>query len=106
MGKGFFDELREGLETEKEQLQQIIESIDEGLSQRLTASVGELSSYDQHTADLGAETFERSKDVALRENSRRLLADVEDALELMDSGEYGICQDCPFGQRQKGRPRV
>mgnify|MGYP002349698394 CR=1 FL=1 len=94
VGKGFFDELREGLETEKEQLQQTIESIDEGLSQRLTASVGELSSYDQHTADLGAETFERSKDVALRENSRRLLADVEDALELMDSGEYGICQDC------------
>ena len=94
LGKGFMDELRHDLEMEKTQLEETIVSLNQGLHQRLTDSVGELSSYDQHTADLGAETFERGKDVALRDNSLRLLADVNAALDLMNSGEYGICLDC------------
>lgn len=94
MGKGFLEELRHDLEREKTELEETIASLNEGLRQRLTDSVGELSSYDQHTADLGAETFERGKDIALRDNSLRLLDDVNAALELMDAGDYGICQDC------------
>lgn len=94
MGEGFFDELRERLQQEKKQLEKTLDAIDQGLAERLTDSVGELSAYDQHTADLGQETFERSKDLGLRDNTERLLADINAALELMDSGEYGICRTC------------
>lgn len=91
---GLFDELRERLHTEKKQLERTLHSIDQGLAERLTDSIGELSAYDQHPADLGQETFERSKDLGLRDNTERLLADVNMALELMGKGEYGICQSC------------
>ncbi|NMB45875.1 MAG: conjugal transfer protein TraR [Firmicutes bacterium] len=94
MSGGFFDELRERLQTEKDQLEKTLDFINNGLAERLTDSIGELSAYDQHPADLGQETFERSKDLGLRDNTRRLLADVNTALELMDRGEYGICQGC------------
>ena len=60
----------------------------------LREAMGELSLVDQHPSDLGSETFERGKDVALRENTARLLAQVEAALERLDRGEYGICQAC------------
>ncbi|NLK08291.1 MAG: transcriptional regulator [Firmicutes bacterium] len=92
--KGFYDELRHQLESERERLKKIIGDIEEGLKQRLTDSVGELSSIDQHTADLSSETLARSQDIALKDNSLRILEDVEEALRLMESGEYGICQDC------------
>lgn len=94
MSEGFFDEQRERLQKEKQQLEKTLDSIDQGLGERLTDSVGELSAYDQHTADLGQETFERGKDLGLRDNTWRLLEDINAALELMDRGEYGICQSC------------
>ncbi|NLJ25871.1 MAG: conjugal transfer protein TraR [Firmicutes bacterium] len=94
MGDGFFGDLRERLQAEKTELEKTLDSLNDGLRQRLTESVAELSAYDQHTADLGAETFERGKDLGLRDNTEHLLADTNAALELMDRGEYGICQDC------------
>ena len=94
MGKGFFDELRDKLYGEKAELERTLASIDKELSRQLKDSIGELSSYDQHAADLGQETFERGKDIALRENTRRLLDDTNRAIEAMDVGAYGICQTC------------
>ena len=39
--------------------------IEEG-AESLKESVGERTSYDNHPADLGAETFERAKDLGLK----------------------------------------
>ncbi len=57
-------------------------------------SVGELSSFDQHQADLGTETFEREKDLAILESIEAELADVEHALRRLDEGTYGTCEAC------------
>lgn len=57
-------------------------------------AVGELSSYDNHPADLGSETFERSKDLALRQRAENELADIAGALERMAEGTYGQCTKC------------
>ena len=72
---------------------------DEGLDQSETDSVGELSSVDQHPADLGTETFEREKDVSIIEQVEAELADVEHALRRLDEGTYGLCEACgqPIG---------
>lgn len=59
-----------------------------------TWSVAELSAYDNHPADLGSETYEREKDLALFRGESALLAQVEAALERLDAGTYGICQRC------------
>jgi RNA polymerase-binding transcription factor DksA len=68
---------------------------DEGLTEQSESdSVGELSSYDQHQADMGTETFEREKDLSILEQVEAELADVEHALRRLDDGTYGTCEVC------------
>jgi len=74
--------------------EQLRHSDDYGLDQSLKDSVHELSAYDNHPADLGSETFERGKDLALRDLSRRTLAKIDDALARIAEGNYGLCEHC------------
>jgi RNA polymerase-binding transcription factor DksA len=68
---------------------------DEGLTEESESeSLGELSSYDQHQADVGTETFEREKDLSILEQVEAELADVEHALRRLDDGTYGTCEVC------------
>lgn len=55
---------------------------------------GELSMYDNHPADMATELFEREKDLALHEHAESELSKVEDALNAIDKGNYGICKIC------------
>lgn len=87
--------LRQQLQSQKQDLEQRIAQSDHlGLSQSMREQTGELSTNDNHPGDLGSEMFERGKDIALLENEERLLARVKDALEQMDQGDYGVCQEC------------
>lgn len=64
----------------------------EGRSHRNT--VGELSLYDNHPADMGTELYEREKDFALEEHADSQLNKVNAALQAMKDGTYGKCQTC------------
>lgn len=64
------------------------------MEEPLTNSVQELSAYDNHPADLGSETFEREKDLALWNNTHEILQRINEAIDHMDKGIYGICEDC------------
>lgn len=57
-------------------------------------STGELSSNDNHPADIGTDLFERSKDLARRDQARLRLEAIEQALNRMDKGVYGLCAAC------------
>ncbi|MBV8981985.1 MAG: TraR/DksA C4-type zinc finger protein [Acidimicrobiia bacterium] len=88
------DEARQRLEAERERLVAVKSDFD---SERLTEesedeSIGELSSIDQHQADVGTETFEREKDLSILEQVEAELADVEHALQRLDDGSYGTCE--------------
>lgn len=65
-----------------------------GLNEAMQDSIQELSSYDNHPGDLGSELFERSKDLALRDNAMLQLQKIQDALESIKEGTYGRCQRC------------
>ena len=58
------------------------------------SSLGELSSMDQHQADVGTETFNRERDLSILENIEAELADVEHAIRRLDDGSYGTCEAC------------
>ncbi|RUL56566.1 molecular chaperone DnaK [Lysinibacillus antri] len=60
----------------------------------LRDSVDELSTVDNHPADLGTELYEREKDMALKVHDEDELAKVNAALEKMDNGTYGVCEVC------------
>ncbi len=59
-----------------------------------TEKAAEISSYDDHPADMASETFEREKDLALESNIQSLLTKVNTALEKIAEGTYGICDVC------------
>ncbi|HHT71708.1 MAG TPA: conjugal transfer protein TraR [Firmicutes bacterium] len=88
-------EIKTRLQAEKERLKQLSGRIEQGgLQERQSDVIGELSLYDNHPADVGSETFERGKDIGLWDNTRRLLAQVDQALRKLASGTYGICDQC------------
>ena len=55
---------------------------------------GELSAIPFHPADLGSDSFEQSLSLALLENESSSLREIDLALERMDQGAYGSCEEC------------
>ena len=88
------DLARQRLAEERERLVEVRSTFDaEGLTEQSERdSIGELSSYDQHQADVGTETFEREKDLSILEQVEAELADVEHALRRLEEGTYGTCE--------------
>lgn len=82
------------LETKDRLIREITRLEETGIGDTMSDSVGELSVYDNHPADLGDELFERSKDVALRDNAHILLEEVEEALSKIIDETYGYCSRC------------
>ncbi|NBD23158.1 TraR/DksA C4-type zinc finger protein [Paenibacillus glycinis] len=84
------------LREEKQELEAHFEREDAagGFRQSETAATGELSAYDNHPGDLGTETFERERDMAIDERLRQRLEEVEAARERLANGTYGRCETC------------
>ncbi len=80
-----------------------------GLDDPMSDELSELSLYDNHPADIGSELFERGKDVALRDNDKLMLQEIDGALKAIDDGVYGICKSCGRSidnERLEARPSV
>lgn len=99
-------ELSDKLHEEQRELNSHFESRAPGaeLAESETGSTGELSSYDNHPGDLGTETFERERDLAIDDLMSQQLAEVEAALGRLADGSYGLCEVCgesiPFERLQ------
>ena len=63
-------------------------------NESLTETVDELSSYDNHPADLGTELYEREREQALDSHASSEIEKIEEALTAMDEGTYGFCKEC------------
>lgn len=91
MGK--YDHLKKRLLNQKKELEQRMKETDSyGLDESMSFSTGELSQYDNHPADTATETYERGKDIALNEHIHQELSDVDEALQRIENGTYGICE--------------
>ena len=88
------DRARERLADEAGRLNEIRSTFDGLNKESESENLGELSSADQHMADLGSETFDREKDLSILEQVEAELADVEHALRRLDDGTYGTCEAC------------
>lgn len=83
------------LENQQDMVEEEIRLMEEwGLNESAKESTGELSSYDNFSGDTSDVTFERGKDLALRDNARIIGEKVEHALERMEAGKYGVCAIC------------
>jgi RNA polymerase-binding transcription factor DksA len=80
--------------SERERLDNLIHGMSEASREGLAEMTDELSMYDQHSGDLGSETFEREKDAGLQEMLEVELIQVDEALRKLDQGTYGLCEMC------------
>ena len=88
------DHARARLAEETARLTEIRSSFDGLNKESESENLGELSSSDQHMADVGTETFDREKDLSILEQIEAERADVEHALRRLDDGTYGTCEAC------------
>lgn len=94
MDRAAEERLAERLRHEEAELEEQLRAYERERVDSLKESVHELSSYDNHPADLGNETFERAKDLALLDNLRELRRQVRQALNRLEAGTYGRCARC------------
>jgi RNA polymerase-binding protein DksA len=57
---------------------------------------------DNHPGDMATSTFDRELDATLEGNEERLLQAIDAALQRIEDGTYGICQNCgqPIGEER------
>lgn len=89
LDQGFVDGQREKLETLKVDLKRIISGMSEDEQDR--AEEEETSQFDG--GDMSQQMFTREMDATIGEQSEGRLEDVRRALEKIDEGTYGICDD-------------
>ena len=88
-----FDQLKKRLEEEKQTIEgQML--VNDNPDSSLREAIGELSTYDNHPADLATELFERERDVALRNHQEEELNKIHTALDAFENGSYGRCLVC------------
>ncbi len=92
---GEMEKFREQLLAEQARLEEELREIERRAARADESDrANELSSYDDHPADLASETFEREKDLAIGESVEHMLHKVISALEKIDRGTYGRCDAC------------
>jgi RNA polymerase-binding protein DksA len=92
------DDLRNFKELLIERRVELMQELDEfkngGASNTIKEASGENSSYSFHMADLGTDTNEREKAYYFATRENKLLASINQALERVENGSYGLCQNC------------
>ena len=86
--------IKAGLEAKKVELTERQRELDEtsfdSTQSEITGEVG----LDEDFADAGTATFERERDLSIRNNIRDLIDQVTRAMERIDEGSYGTCERC------------
>jgi RNA polymerase-binding protein DksA len=67
---------------------------DEALRRQDGQASGNLSNMPIHMADLGSDSFEQEFTLSLLENEEQLLEEVNAALDRIDRGVFGRCEEC------------
>ena len=67
---------------------------DEALRARGGEASGSLSNAPLHMADLGTDNFEQEFTLSLLENQEQMLEEIVAALDRIDKGTFGKCEEC------------
>ena len=94
LAKGEVDELRSSLIERKQRLAVTMGRLSGDAVNNNPRELGEISSLPSHLADLGTETFEQDKDLGLAERASAEIREIDQALERLKAGEYGVCESC------------
>jgi RNA polymerase-binding protein DksA len=65
---------------------------DEALKKSRLDACGDLSSMPIHMADIGTDNYEQEFALGLMDSERKLLKEIDEALNRIEEGNYGICR--------------
>ena len=96
------EQARQRLLAERARLEEVREAAERLSAGAREAAERELSSADQHPAELATETIERELDQSVVLRVATELSEIEAALGRLDSGRYGECEECgsPIGDER------
>jgi DnaK suppressor protein len=80
------------LEKRSEIVGDVNEMKDEALKKPRLDATGDLSSMPIHMADIGTDNYEQEFALELMDSERKLLREIDDALQRIQQGTYGICE--------------
>jgi RNA polymerase-binding protein DksA len=97
--KAELDEVRAELTADVDRLRTELDLASRELDD-LMRDAGDGAGNDQ--ADVGSTTFERDHEMSLANNARDMLTQTQHALERIDNGTYGVCENCgqPIGKNR------
>ncbi len=72
----------------------VIQMADATLKKNRMEGNGDLSSMPIHMADLGSDNFEQEFTLSLMQSEEGTLGNIEAALERVEDGTYGVCEEC------------
>lgn len=71
---------------------QLDQHSEETLKRSAKDDAGDLSSYGQHMADAGTDTFDRDFALSLVSNEQEALSEIDAAIQRIKNGTYGVCE--------------
>ncbi len=90
-----YDKIKKQLEEQRTKIAAGIDHITNdnlNLSQRDAS--GDLSGYTFHMADVATDNFDREFSLDIASNEQQLLNRIDEALQKIKDGTYGICENC------------
>ena len=95
MDKRMREKFKKLLLQEREKITgEIMHLSEDALSCSQRDSSGDLSGYSIHIADVGTDTFQRDLDLGLVSKEQEILHKIDEALQMIEKGTYGKCQEC------------
>ncbi|MFA5093404.1 MAG: TraR/DksA family transcriptional regulator [Candidatus Omnitrophota bacterium] len=55
---------------------------------------GDISGYTYHMADVASDNYDREFSLGLASNERKSLNELDEALNRIEDGTFGVCDDC------------
>lgn len=80
------------LEKRHEIIGNVNEMKDEALKKSRLDASGDLSSMPIHMADIGTDNYEQEFALGLMDSERKLLNEIDDALQRIENKTYGVCE--------------
>jgi len=96
------EQARQRLLAERARLEAVRQAAERLSAGAREAAERELSSADQHPAELATETIERELDQSVVLRVEKELVEIDAALPRLDEGKYGLCEACgkPIGDER------
>lgn len=94
LNKQDLDKFKKLIEKEIGETRKNLRKIEENIKKSPREDAGDLSAYSIHLADQGTDTNETEKLLFLREKTEKYFYKLEESLNKIETGDYGICAQC------------